>query len=51
MIDYSSLEEEKNRIFQNLENEKEMIKNAIFETLNIKKYIGADSKWILKEFV
>lgn len=51
LIDYSTLEEEKNRIYGILEEEKEQRKNSLLNYLSIKKYIGADSKWILKEFV
>ena len=51
IFDYSSLEEEKNSIFSLLEKEKEQRKTLVFENLSLKNYIGADCKWILKEFV
>jgi len=50
MIDYSQIEEEKIRIFERIEKEKEQRKTMIMNQLNIKNYIGADSKWLLKEF-
>lgn len=49
-IDYSQIEEERMRIFERIEKEKEQRRAAILNQLNIKNYIGADSKWLLKEF-
>lgn len=49
VIDYSQLEEERIRLFERIEKEREQRRAMIMGQLNIKNYIGADSKWILKE--